>query len=117
MISFNPNSPTLTKQHLESDIMTTQEWLDKNKKGRTVIPSVMRFGDGNSVSVQASARHYCLPREDRGPYTHVELGFPTFIPELVMHYCEEPERPMDTVYGYVPIGLVDSLANLHGGIV
>ena len=98
--------------------MTVQEWLDKNKTGKAYeVIKLATLGDGQHISIQASACHYCLPREDRGPWTHVELGFPTFIPELVMHYCKEPERPMDTVYGYVPIGLVDSLVNLHGGIV
>lgn len=98
--------------------MNTQEWLDKNKQNKPyeVIPC-MRFADGNHVSVQASACHYCLPREDQGPWTHVELGFPSFTPELVMEYCDDTSDPTGTVYGYVPIGLVDCLANLHGGIV
>ena len=97
--------------------MNTQEWIDKNKNRQMVIPNTMTFGDGNTVSVQASSLHYCLPRKDHGPWSHVELGFPSFIPELVMGYCEDPDRPMGTVYGFVPIGLVDCLANLHGGIV
>ena len=105
------------KPALESDAMNTQEWIDKNKNGRMVIPCEMRFADGNTVSVQASSFHYCLPRKDHGPWSHVELGFPSFIPELVMGYCENSENPTETVYGYVPIGLVDCLANLHGGIV
>ena len=97
--------------------MNTQEWLDKNKKGRAVIPNLMTFGDGNTMSVQASRCHYCIPREDSGPWSHVELADPTFTPELIMEYCEDPYRPTATVYGFVPIGLVDCLANLHGGIV
>ncbi len=36
--------------------------------------------DGATVSVQASQYHYSTPRNDRGPYSHVEAGFPSVIP-------------------------------------
>lgn len=31
--------------------------------------------DGFSVSVQASRTHYSMPRDNDGPYTHVECGY------------------------------------------
>jgi hypothetical protein len=31
--------------------------------------------DGSTLSVQASRYHYSKPRDDKGPYTHVEVGF------------------------------------------
>ena len=33
--------------------------------------------DGFSLSVQASRDHYSIPRNNEGPYTHVEVGFPS----------------------------------------
>jgi len=34
--------------------------------------------NGFSLSVQASQYRYCSPRSDTGPYTHVEIGYPSF---------------------------------------
>ena len=65
---------------------------------------------GVTVSVQASSTHYSLPRVDYAPngVTHVELGFPSVVPpDYIMEYAEEPDAPTNTVYGYVPIELVE----------
>ncbi len=76
---------------------------------RTVCP------DGFSVSIQANQFAYCLPRRDKGPYTHVELGYPTHNPpDYLMEYCEDDENPTNTVYGYVPIELVERWLKEHG---
>jgi len=71
--------------------------------------------DGFSLSVQATHGAYCLPRHNIGPWYQVEVGFPSSEPELIMGYAEQPEIPTDTVYGYVPIELVEKLIELHGG--
>jgi hypothetical protein len=71
--------------------------------------------DGFSISVQATQGAYCLPRENIGNWHKVECGFPSRKPELIMQYAESPESPTDTVYGYVPIELVEQLIDLHGG--
>lgn len=73
--------------------------------------------DGFSLSVQATRGSYCSPRENLGPWYEVEVGFPSAEPELIMSYAEQPEKPTETVYGYVPIELVEQLIELHGGIV
>jgi hypothetical protein len=72
--------------------------------------------DGFSLSVQATHGAYCSPRRNVGPWLSVEVGFPSAEPELIMEYAEEPERPTETVYGYVPIGLVEELIEPHGGM-
>jgi hypothetical protein len=59
---------------------------------------------------------YCNPRDDNGPYTEVELGFPSEHPgEAIMKFAENPDAPLDTVYGYVPVFLVRRLIASHGG--
>lgn len=65
--------------------------------------------DGFSLSVQATHGAYCSPRKNLGPWYEVEVGFPSAEPELILSYAEQPEKPTDTVYGYVPI-------ELHGGM-
>jgi hypothetical protein len=72
--------------------------------------------DGLTLSVQASLYHYCSPRNSAGPWHEVEVGFPSAkCPEL-MEWCESPETPLRTVYGYVPIDVVEKLIDAHGGI-
>lgn len=80
------------------------------------VPKVVCV-DGYSMSVQASAHHYCFPRQDVGPWETVEVGFPSRIEPLLFEYAEEPGAWTDTVYSYVPIELVAAVIELHGGFV
>lgn len=72
--------------------------------------------DGFSVSVQASATHYCTPRDNVGPYTEFELGFPSEASALIQEYAEDAENPTGTVYGHVPLKTVLALLASHGGV-
>ena len=73
---------------------------------------------GFSVSIQAKATSYCTPRIDHAEkYDSVELGFPSHEDELILEYAEMPGRPTDTVYGYVPVSVVNLLIAKHGGII
>jgi hypothetical protein len=83
-----------------------------------VRPSNIMCVDGFRVSVIASASAYCTPRTAQGPYTHVEVGFPSRRPEpwdAWVKYAEDPEIPTGTVYGWVPVDLVRDLVAAHGG--
>ena len=72
--------------------------------------------DGYSISVQASSFHYCRPRLDGVQnYESVELGFPSKEDELINDYAEDDDYTK-TVYGYVPIEVVEKLIEKHGGI-
>ena len=77
----------------------------------------IRCADGFSISVQATHAAYCSPRTNSGPWYEVECGFPSDTPALIMMYSEDPTQPTETVYGYVPIELVEELIEEHGGIV
>lgn len=75
-------------------------------------------GDGQSVSisVQASESAYCTPRDNLGPWTEVECGYPSVTPpDPMMEYAEDPDRPTDTVYAWVPIRVVREFIETHGG--
>ena len=73
--------------------------------------------DGFSISVQGGTRfHYCSPREKCNEYIEVELGFPSDEEELLKDYAENPIDLMDSVYGYVPIELVEQVILKHGGL-
>ena len=36
--------------------------------------------------------------------------------EYIMGYAENEDDPTETVYGYVPVVLVEKLINLHNGV-
>ena len=73
--------------------------------------------DGFAMSVQASEGAYSTPRSNEGPYTAVEVGYPTEEESLLMQYVEDETRPTDTVYPYVPSSVVTLVCAKHGGIV
>ena len=85
--------------------------------GKRPIWETVRCADGFNMSVQASGRGYCSPRNNTGPWDSVEVGFPTAYEYCLMPYAEEPSRPTETVYGWVPNKLVRSIIEVHGGLV
>lgn len=86
--------------------------------------------DGFTMSVVAHFAAYCDPRpglpealggaEDdyAGPFTHVEVGFPSVKPEpwkAWAKYADEEDDPTGTIYSYVPLRTVNNLVKKHGG--
>ena len=95
--------------------MNVNEFFKKagSKRNKRVI-----CADGFEMSVQAHGGAYCSPRLDNAEkYTSVEIGFPSQKEELLMEWCEEVENPTETVYGYVPVQVVNTVLAKHGGIV
>ena len=78
--------------------------------------SVLYCKSGFNMSIQASATTYCTPRDDNGPYTHVEIGFPSAPDDMIIGFAEDHDDPTGTVYGWVPVGIVSALIIKHGGI-
>ena len=73
--------------------------------------------DGFTMSVQASENAYSTPKENEGPYTAAEVGYPTEEESLLMQYVEDETKPTDTVYPYVPSSVISLVCVKHGGIV
>ena len=74
--------------------------------------------DGFTMSVQASRTHYSHPRADFTPhYSEYEVGYPSEAEELLLPYAEDPEKPTDTVYGYVPDDVINQVIDKHWGIL
>jgi len=72
--------------------------------------------DGFTMSIQASSYHYCRPRNDQGPYTHVEVGFPSQAEPLLMPYAEDKSDPTGTVYCCVPREVVEAVVLKHDSV-
>lgn len=106
--------------------MTVKDWLEKSIKINTYYDGTFEIqanrprlycNDGYSISVQASEFHYCSPRlNGLQDYKSVELGYPSAEDELINDYAEDALNYTDTVYGYVPIEVVEKLIEKHGGI-
>ena len=75
--------------------------------------------DGFSFSVQAGLPpFYCIPRNNlkSGRYTACEVGHPNKKEDLLMRYIEcSTENPMESVYPYVPVEVIDKIIKNHGG--
>jgi len=77
------------------------------------------------MSVQGRDGAYCTPRADYPdtPYTAVECGYPSSKPitKALLEYAElfgdDNDDYTDTVYGYVPVEVVQAELDAHGGIV
>lgn len=78
---------------------------------------LIKCADGFTMSVQASRGNYCSPRNDSGPYDSVEVGFPSSFDVYLHQYAEDPDKPTDTVYGWVPADTVIMCIDAHGGMV
>lgn len=85
-------------------------------EGNKVRPRV-KCRDGYTVSVQAGYGCYSYPRRYSTYFQKVELGYPSMEDEELTPYAENPDNLTDSVYGEVPIELVDFVLNKHGGIV
>ena len=83
--------------------------------------------DGFTMSVQASAYHYCSPRINDAPiYLEVEIGFPSKRERLLDKYVEgfglwvykdDDFDFTNAVYPYVPAEVVIEVIMKHGGMV
>lgn len=102
---------------LDTEIVVRQysDGLDEHKR---LLPSIV-CADGFRMSVQASSMHFCKPKGNAGPYTHVEVYTDTveqFKPyaETSWH-GEDDEEYFSGLFFNVPIELVVEVINDHGG--
>lgn len=74
--------------------------------------------DGFIISIQGGTEfHYCYPRKHCNEYELVELGYPSVEEPLIEDYAEDPSDLTGSVYGFVPVPLVEEVISKHGGII
>lgn len=71
-------------------------------------------GDGSVLSIQASASHYSIPRQNNAEeYTAVEvLGLSGENLNELKKYSDGKSG----IYGWVPVELLEKIVEKHGGI-
>ena len=94
--------------------MNINEIIKNYKKNYRPIGRII-CKDGFSMSVQAGEFFYCSPRQDIGPWHEVEVGYPSHEESDLLPYAERPNHPTETVYADVPVELVESVMEKHGG--
>ena len=86
-----------------------QHLLPMPNNSESCVRDCVETASGTRLSVQASRFHYCLPRDDMGPYTRVEVMHPN-APEEWSQYND-----CENVYAYVPIEMVAAEIDRLGG--
>lgn len=102
------------------------ETAESYRARRAAKPSnKITCADGFRLSVIAGGGTYCSPRPGMtvpegydGPFAAVEVGYPSERPEPWSEweqFCENTQDPTSTVYGFVPVEIVRTLVESHGG--
>jgi hypothetical protein len=99
---------------LEDIIANGNAYEDRGEDKSSLIACV----DGFTISVLAHNNAYCTPRVDRGgPYTAVECGYPSTVPEPWLEWFEYRDGGCWGTFAYVPVEMVRELIASHGGEV
>lgn len=69
--------------------------------------------DGFSMSVQAGVVYYSYPKSNYGPYSHLEVGYPSHPEELLYKYKSGNFNQLDPVYCYVPKSIIMEIIKKH----
>lgn len=73
--------------------------------------------DGFRMSVQGHEMTYSIPKEICGEFEAMEIGFPSEQEDLIMEFIDsDTQPPTQSVYGYIPIDLIEKVVEKHGGI-
>ena len=103
--------------------MTINQFLKKYRKVKEIVPGMTSSytphvicNDGFIMSVQAGQSLYSTPKDDAKRYKAVEIGYPSEEEVMIKSFAEDPDDLCDTVYGFVPTKIVDTIIKNHGGI-
>ncbi len=149
--SLSTTSNKVTKMSKEISVKVVKNFIDLMNQGAHLVNAyylsqglpvglmqntlLIVCDDGFTMSIQASAHHYCEPRQnffevekesgsnqfetviDYNIYTHFEIGFPSEEEPLLIEYAEDISNLTGTVYGHVPKQLIEQVIEKHGGAV
>jgi len=97
-----------------------QEGIDQSRSDMEwQITRRLMLANGVSLSIQASHAAYSIPRIilPYAEYSAMEIGYPSERIESLMEYAEDPERPTNTVYPYVPVEVLEKVIAEAGGVI
>lgn len=108
----------LDPQKMRFSDMLGGMWSYEDHEVNKIFPPMV-CADGFKMSVQGHCGAYSQPRDDFAKeYRSVEVGFPSKREEALMPYIDgDGSEPTETVYGYVPVEVVEQIIAAHGGLV
>jgi len=91
--------------------------ITHNSGLKPLIPPLFTL-DKTPFCIQASRCHFCIPRNDRGPYTHVEIELlkKDANPEWEEYILKNLYNYQTITYAYVPLPSVQDFIVGHGGL-
>lgn len=111
----NEQLDAFLQQHVKSGkVRTYSDGSETRLPAKRIV-----CASGFVFSVQATETHYCNPRKNNpgaSGYTAFEVGFPSATIDAMMPYAEDPDAPTETVYGYVPLGIIVDVIQAQGGL-
>lgn len=115
--NIKENKKEQINEELQKFIKKTNNNITNNNITRPRI--IMK--DGVSISLQASAFHYCSPKiSELNDYEEFEIGYPSIIIEQLKDYVEFPiedeEEYLNSIYPFVPKDIIIDILYEHGGI-
>lgn len=97
--------------------MNIEEFVRKTYQDVQVLRPYLWCNDGFGMSVQGGRTEYSYPRENSPDFLSMEIGNILSDEELFHPYKDEKHKPYNkTVYGYVPIEIIQQVIEKHGGI-
>jgi hypothetical protein len=73
--------------------------------------------DGFKMSVQGHEMTYSIPKKVGIEFEAMEIGFPSQQEDLIIEFIDRPgHEPTQSVYGFIPINLIEQVIEKHGGI-
>lgn len=72
--------------------------------------------DGFNISIQGGEGSYSTPRKNVKEFMAMECGYPNRVEELILEFADDPANPTETIYGWVPIEIIQQVIDKHGGI-
>ncbi len=99
------------------------KWLDEGRKAgdHFQMTKTLVMKDGTRMSIQAGPTHYSSPRiksDSYKNYQSFEMGFPSKKIDIFMEYIDggKDTDPTETVYGYVPVKVIETAITQCGGV-
>lgn len=95
--------------------MTFKEFMSKCGRVRH-RPKIVCI-DGFKMSVQGHEMTYSIPKKVGTEFEAMEIGFPSVQEDLIIEFIDRPgHEPTQSVYGFIPISLIEQVIEKHGGI-
>lgn len=80
-----------------------------------ILPRIV-CREGLSFSMQAADGLFSTPSNNQGPWSAVEIGYPSRSVAAFLPFADDASSPTRTFYREVPLAIVAAVIRNHGGL-